>query len=1102
MPKIPINGPLSLSQNIPNVDGRFGPYTSVAEANEYLGPAVNPTDEYDDVISAGMLFGVYEDDGSVTICMWTKDHATVNDFKRISHAQVIQFNGIVTGIVSINQSSGATAKTASDIKYLEQNKKFGYLQGSSYITNWVNRYVWADSSQNPYQDVLYLNIATNALYYYTGTALVALTAGSQGSLVTSVNGQTGAVTITIPTKLSDLTNDVGFITNAGVTSFNGQTGAVTYTPPVTSVNNKTGAVVLDKTDVGLGNVDNTPDANKQVYSAVHDGSGNPIDETYETKTHATAQHSLLQSNIDSLANVAANLTGLEGTNFGGFSLAVDAATAVSNIPTVFTQNGCTVGQPYWFLAGPDMSSLVAYRYIGSGTPAAISATEYDFTDFSRLSEQVKDFKGTITTLSALDDLHNVADIGVYHVKVSQFSGLLIVEKYNDGLNTTITQQLIASGTPVNQGGSYTIERGQTLARRLYSNSAWTSWTDPIAELQANVAALGPKIDQLGVWVESGEFIHAFVDADDKVLFGIRPNGEIYWAIGVPKPVKDYIEASIPDISGLQQTIAGKVDKVEGKGLSTNDYTDDAKGMVEMNELSEDPVFVHLVLDANKAILFGIEKNGNVHFGCGVPSQIQDAINEAVSRISPSGLQGVLDFLGSYVGGTTTLQTIIEGLQSNIMTDEQKYKVTQIDVLPSFYHTNDYIENKIADINEQWMQSGANADIFAFFTDAHYYNKAGHTGELLEYIAQNSHVKKVVFGGDVGTVEQALETPMLYEEVNTHNLIVSKVSRSARFFPVRGNHDYYSRNTTAYGKTTLRYPYAATYNSILNQCNEPRIVLNENDIAPYYYFDEKFSKTRYVVLDMFYKSTGVAFGSYQIPFVANALLTTPAGYTITIVGHTSIQSGMMHDTAEYTSLQPLRDLVHAFQTNGTLSYDGVTYDFSSAVAKILMWVSGHSHEDMQNYVDNVLFVCTPCSSRYTNILYSAMATYHEYPRRTADTINEDCVDVVIADKSNGIVYTKRIGSGFDRYFNLTKNTLAVGSTLTLTSRFDSVATWLIHDSEGATYNSSAASGTERWTFTTNVSTIANGVVTGVSAGECYAIAIASNGDKEFFYIKVN
>lgn len=40
-----------------------------------------------------------------------------------------------------------------------------------------------------------------------------------------------AIDITVPTKTSDLTNDSGFITNAGVTSFNGSTGAVTIAVP-------------------------------------------------------------------------------------------------------------------------------------------------------------------------------------------------------------------------------------------------------------------------------------------------------------------------------------------------------------------------------------------------------------------------------------------------------------------------------------------------------------------------------------------------------------------------------------------------------------------------------------------------------------------------------------------------------------------------------------------------------------------------------------------------------------------------------------------------------------------------------------------------------
>lgn len=48
----------------------------------------------------------------------------------------------------------------------------------------------------------------------------------------------------IPTKTSELTNDSGFITDAGVSSFNGQKGAVTYSAPVSSVNGRTGAVTV------------------------------------------------------------------------------------------------------------------------------------------------------------------------------------------------------------------------------------------------------------------------------------------------------------------------------------------------------------------------------------------------------------------------------------------------------------------------------------------------------------------------------------------------------------------------------------------------------------------------------------------------------------------------------------------------------------------------------------------------------------------------------------------------------------------------------------------------------------------------------------------
>lgn len=71
--------------------------------------------------------------------------------------------------------------------------------------------------------------------------------------VSSVNGQTGNVTISIPTKNSQLTNDSGYLTNA----------------PVTSVNTKTGDVVLEKADVGLGNVDNVKQYSAQNLPPLH-----------------------------------------------------------------------------------------------------------------------------------------------------------------------------------------------------------------------------------------------------------------------------------------------------------------------------------------------------------------------------------------------------------------------------------------------------------------------------------------------------------------------------------------------------------------------------------------------------------------------------------------------------------------------------------------------------------------------------------------------------------------------------------------------------------------------------------------------------------------
>lgn len=81
---------------------------------------------------------------------------------------------------------------------------------------------YADLSGKPTIPTVPTNVSafTNDAHYIT----------SAGAPVQSVNGQTGAVTVTVPTKTSDLQNDSGYITSAPVSSVDGKTGTVTVIP--------------------------------------------------------------------------------------------------------------------------------------------------------------------------------------------------------------------------------------------------------------------------------------------------------------------------------------------------------------------------------------------------------------------------------------------------------------------------------------------------------------------------------------------------------------------------------------------------------------------------------------------------------------------------------------------------------------------------------------------------------------------------------------------------------------------------------------------------------------------------------------------------------
>lgn len=146
-----------------------------------------------------------------------------------------------------------------------------------------------------------------------------------------------------------------------------------------------------------------------------------------------------------------------------------------------------------------------------------------------------------------------------------------------------------------------------------------------------------------VYVENPEFVDVKTDAEGKILWAIKTDGSIYYGAGVPSQIIDYINKKIAELSldeykdivaflngleegdkTLQILLNEKIDKVEGKSLIDEEYADGIR-QIESQEFAE----VHT--DADDNILYGVKQDGDFYFGAGVPSQIQEEIDNKVNN---------------------------------------------------------------------------------------------------------------------------------------------------------------------------------------------------------------------------------------------------------------------------------------------------------------------------------------------------------------------------------------------------------------------------------------------------------------------------------------
>lgn len=127
------------------------------------------------------------------------------------------------------------------------------------------------------------------------------------------------------------------------------------------------------------------------------------------------------------------------------------------------------------------------------------------------------------------------------------------------------------------------------------------------EVDAKVTELS---EELGKYENIEGYIRVILDAEEKFLFGIKEDGCVEWAKGVPAPIKSYILencTSKEEMADLMQRVA-EVSEIAGKYIS-------------------DDMYILACVDAEDKVLYGVRRDGCFEWAKGIPTPIKERLDE-------------------------------------------------------------------------------------------------------------------------------------------------------------------------------------------------------------------------------------------------------------------------------------------------------------------------------------------------------------------------------------------------------------------------------------------------------------------------------------------
>lgn len=205
-------------------------------------------------------------------------------------------------------------------------------------------------------------------------------------------------------------------------------------------------------------------------------------------------------------------------------------------------------------------------------------------------------------------------------------------------------------------------------------------------------------EELGLYVSNPEYARAYTDAEGRFLWGIKQDGSIEFAKGVPTPIKEYIHSidrnNDEEIERINNLLIGLTNEVASIKSNVTGLTDTyhyisnkewimavtdsesriliglkADGSIhipnrELFYKTSNEEYLQVVVDNNNNILFGIRADGSIYIPKGISDEAKKGLVELTLRISI--LEGLYDLEHNpeYISVTTDKDgRILEGIDS-------------------------------------------------------------------------------------------------------------------------------------------------------------------------------------------------------------------------------------------------------------------------------------------------------------------------------------------------------------------------------------------------------------------------------------------------------